>query len=221
MIDLLDKWCGKSWLYCLYGIGFVMLAIAVGHWQSWTGPQKVMGVMCVMLPIHVFEENTWPGGFPYMNNVAFGSHDPMVYPQNRLTNMWTNLGAEIIYILYLLVTPVWPAVAMINIIVFALGQCALHTRSGAVMYKIYKDRGKKTIYGPGSVSTYLGLVPLAVCAGVTMSGLDWGWLDVIGGILSLLLIVVPMILIPFRISARVRSRRFALTEKGCFADYGD
>lgn len=219
MKDILDKWCGSIWLYCLYGIGIIMLINMLIRWSGWETPQKVMGIMCVLLPLHVFEENTWPGGFPYMNNRAFGSPEPMICPQNRVTNMWTNLGAELIYIVFLLLTPIFPEALMVNIVVFALMQCVIHTRSGAVMYKLYKDKGKRTIYGPGSITSYIGLAPLAVYAlsWLVSSGAEVR--DILLGIISILIIVITMILIPFRISYRIRSARFALTDKGCFEKF--
>ena len=80
-------------------MGFVMLLVLLLNWSNWAISQKLICLLSVVIPMHIFEENTYPGGFFYMNNLSFGSKEPRVYPQNRLTNMITNLGAEIVFIL--------------------------------------------------------------------------------------------------------------------------
>lgn len=75
-----------------------MTCYLLWNWAAFDLPQKLACMLAVAVPLHVFEENTFPGGFFYMNNMGFGSKEPMVYPQNRCTNMITNLGAEIVII---------------------------------------------------------------------------------------------------------------------------
>lgn len=92
-VTVLDKWCDRVWLWVIYAIGIVMLCVICLNWNAWSIAEKLMGILTVLLPVHVFEENTFPGGFPYMNNVTGKSTAPMVYPQNKFTNMITNLAS--------------------------------------------------------------------------------------------------------------------------------
>ena len=96
--NLLQKWCDQAWLHCIYLIGIIMGNILLIKWPVWEVPQRLICLLAIMVPLHVFEENTAPGGFFYMNNLGQKSDAPLVYPQNRLTNMFTNLGAEFIFI---------------------------------------------------------------------------------------------------------------------------
>lgn len=50
----------------------------------WEISQKLACALAIIVPCHIFEENTLPAGFYYMNNVGFGSKEPMVYPQEPL-----------------------------------------------------------------------------------------------------------------------------------------
>lgn len=85
-----------------------------------------------------------------MNNTGFHSKEPMVYPQNQCTNMVTNLGAEIVLILVTFSTLKIEISAVTLVIFFGLGETIHHTRSGILMFQRYREKGKKTIYGPGS-----------------------------------------------------------------------
>ena len=93
-----SRWCDQMWLYLVYLLGVAMTCYLLWNWAAFDLPQKLACMLAVAVPLHVFEENTFPGGFFYMNNMGFGSKEPMVYPQNRCTNMITNLGAEIVII---------------------------------------------------------------------------------------------------------------------------
>ncbi|WP_187374077.1 hypothetical protein [Murimonas intestini] len=88
--DKLYQWCDQIWLHVLYGIGIAMSCLLVSRWSDISMPSKLMYMLTIMVPLHVFEENTFPGGFFFMNNLGQKSDRPMVYPQNMLTNMITN-----------------------------------------------------------------------------------------------------------------------------------
>lgn len=91
-MDKLHWWCDRAWLYAVYLEGVIMLCTLPVALVSWSAPKVIECLLVIFLAIHVFEENTWPAGFFYQNNLGVGSKEPMVYPQNMLTNMITNLG---------------------------------------------------------------------------------------------------------------------------------
>lgn len=50
----LDKWCDKIWLLVLYVVGILMFAITVAKWNDWGVPERLMAILTILLPIHVF-----------------------------------------------------------------------------------------------------------------------------------------------------------------------
>jgi hypothetical protein len=168
------------------------------------------------LAIHVFEENTWPAGFFYQNNLGVGSKEPMVYPQNMLTNMITNLGLLTLLSVFVFTGIVPDAMFVTLAVMFGIGECIGHTRGGILMYRRFRGAGKRTLYAPGLANTYLCLLPLATYG--------WWWLAanavsvdaVIAGIVLFACLAGCFIGIPLGISARVKSRRFAFTRKGYY-----
>lgn len=217
--DKLYQWCDQLWLHVLYGIGIMMSCFLIVGWSESSIPSKMMYLLTIMVPLHVFEENTLPGGFFFMNNLGQKSDKPMMYPQNMMTNMITNLGAEIVFITVLIFADYIPNSAVVVVIVFGYAECVHHTMDGIRMYKKYAGRGKKTIYGPGTITSFAGLIQLSTYGLVWLTKQSVGVNEVIIGIGIILFVVIGLILIPFQISKRLRSQRFAFRSKGYFEKY--
>ena len=217
--DKLYQWCDQLWLHVLYGIGIMMSCFLIVGWSESSIPSKLMYLLTIMVPLHVFEENTLPGGFFFMNNLGQKSDKPMMYPQNMMTNMITNLGAEIVFITVLIFADYIPNSAVVVVIVFGYAECIHHTMDGIRMYKKYAGRGKKTIYGPGTITSFAGLIQLSTYGLVWLTKQSVGVNEVIIGIGIILFVVTGLILIPFQISKRLRSQRFAFRNKGYFEKY--
>lgn len=154
-----------------------------------------------------------------MNNLGQRSDRPMVYPQNMLTNMITNLGAEILFIVVLIFADYIPNTAVIVVVLFGYAECIHHTMAGIRMYRRYADKGKRTIYGPGTITSYVGLIQLSTYGLVWLTKQNIVVSEVFAGIGIILLVVVGLILIPFIISKRVQSKRFAFSSNGYFEKY--
>lgn len=217
--DKLYQWCDQLWLHVLYGIGIMMSCFLIVGWSESSIPSKLIYLLTIMVPLHVFEENTLPGGFFFMNNLGQKSDKPMMYPQNMMTNMITNLGAEIVFITVLIFADYIPNSAVVVVIVFGYAECVHHTMDGIRMYKKYAGRGKKTIYGPGTITSFAGLIQLSTYGLVWLTKQSVGVNEVIIGIGIILFVVIGLILIPFQISKRLRSQRFAFRNKGYFEKY--
>lgn len=217
--SLFSKWCDQAWLYLVYLMAVAMACLLLWNWNSWEAAQKLVCLLAVAVPMHIFEENTYPAGFYFMNNLGFGSKQPMMYPQNRCTNMITNLGAEIVLILLTVNVSKITASAVALVVFFGIGETVNHTRSGVSMYFRYREKGKKTIYGPGLLTSWCVLIPL--------SALGTKWLlehaatapQIAGGIGIFLGIAVFLILLPFAVSIRVKSKVYAFQDKGYFEKY--
>ncbi len=218
-MNLLKKWCDRTWLYLVYFLGVAMACTLIWTWGSWDLSQKQVCILAIFVPAHVFEENSFPGGFYFMNNVSFGSKEPMAYPQNECTNMITNLGAEIVLILLTFFGWRIAPSAVTLVVVFGLAETLNHTRHGIMMFRRYREKGKKTPYGPGLATCWCLLIPLSI------AGIKW-LVDnpctagqIVGGIGIMIGIAVALILLPFAVSLRVKSKRFAFDDKGYFEKY--
>ncbi len=216
---MFQKWCDQTWLYAVYFLGIFMGCVLIWNWEAWEMSQKLVCLLAVAVPMHIFEENSFPAGFYFMNNTGFHSEEPMAYPQNQCTNMVTNLGAEIVLILVTFSASRIEVSAVTLVVGFGLGETLNHTRSGILMYRRYRQKEKKTIYGPGTVNSWCMLIPLSTAALKWLTvhpvsgGQIWGGIGIFFGI------AVFLIGLPFVISMRVRSRRFAFTDKGYFEKY--
>ncbi len=196
-----------------------MLNIVLIKWDDLSFVQRLMALLTVALPAHVCEENTFPGGFFYMNNLDLGTEDPYKYPQNQLSNMFTNLTGEIIYIILVLYANQIPAITVTVVIVFCLAEVVNHTRAGVKMLKLYRSKGKTTIYTPGTVTAYLVLLELSVFGIEWLTKNTFTWVDILLGVLIVFAIVVGCIVIPFVISYRVKSTRYMFTDNGYFKKF--
>ena len=217
--SLLSKWCDRIWLQILYMLGVGMGVVLFLHWNDWDLPQRLMGLLTIMVPLHVFEENTYPGGFYFMNNIGQHSDAPMVYPQNRLTNMITNLGAEIYFIFLLFFAKDLAAISVLVVVLFGLVETFMHTKDGLAIYKKYRTKGKRTIYAPGNATAFTVLFSMSVY------GIDWlvkNGLSIsqfFAGIGLVAFVIVGLILLPFSISRKIKSKTFAFTDLGYWAKY--
>ncbi len=220
-MDTLKKWCDRTWLYLVYALGVVMASTLIWNWDSWELSQKLVCILAILIPAHVFEEDSIPGGFYFMNNVGNGSEEPMVYPQNELTNMITNLGAETIVILLTFFGWRIEVSAVTLAFVFGLAETMIHLRNGIMMLRRYRDKGKKTIYGPGTITSCFLMIPLSAASLKWLVSNPVTVWQIIGGIGIMLGIAVCLILLPFAISRRVKSPRFAFDDKGYFEKYED
>jgi len=215
----LQKWCDQAWLYCIYLLAIIMGNILMIKWRVWDIPQIFMCLLAVMIPLHVFEENTAPGGFFFMNNLGRKSDVPLAYPQSRLTNMITNLGAEIYVIVLTIFASKIGTASVVAVIIFGVGELVHHTFSGVNMYNRYKSKGKTTIYGPGTITSYVCLLPLSVYGCYWLSEHSFDSKDIIAGVGIMLFIIVFLLLIPLGISGKVKSTKYAFTNAGYFSKY--
>lgn len=213
----MQVWCDRAWLYVIYALGLVMLNVLIINWPIWGVPQRLICLLTVLLPAHVFEENSYPGGFFYVNNLEQKSDDPMVYPQNMVTNMFTNLTAEVLFIWFALcAVQSIPNIVVTVVVLFGIGETVHHTRDGVLTYRRYHGRGKRTLYAPGVATSYMGLLELSVYGIWWLSGSIYTLAEFFIGLGIVVGVIVFLILVPFAISRKVKSQRFAFTDKGYF-----
>lgn len=110
--------------------------------------------------------------------------------------MITNLEATIGYIIMTVISLVLGYVPTGIIIGFCVLEVFLHTWFGTAMYFRLKSKEKTTIYGPGSITAYLGFGFFGVLLCHTMTGRSVGAMDIVIAVILLAWIALCCILIP-------------------------
>ena len=212
----LVKWCGKPWLAATYAIGLFLIVLAALKWNDWETPRRLLCLLAILLPLHVFEENSFPAGFHYMMNLAQNAREPNLGPMNRLSDMVSNFGGEVLFLLLLL----WGGSVGSCILVafFGLGESFVHTLLGVRIRRRLRDRGMRTIYGPGLASALCTLLPLSVWTINWLRGQTVRAADVLTGVLLIAGIVVLLIRIPIRVFGKYQPE-FAFSSSGYFRKF--
>ncbi len=150
----------SCWLYVITMISGVIIGITICHWSDWNLQEKLYALAAALLPIHVLEEWKFPGGFHTMYNLMADSNQPDRYPMNQISDMWTNM-IGIIMDCIVLTIGVDPFFCVMKI-VLCLGEVAGHTYGAIFSYRKFKQKGKRTPYNPGFLTTWCGFVPIAI-----------------------------------------------------------
>lgn len=213
---MLNKWCRKPWLYVMYTLGAVMAVILIVNWNRWDTAQKLLTAMAVVLPAHVYEEWQVPGGFHYSYNMLFGSEYPNRYPMNRLTDMITNFAGELFFIVLIIIGA--NTGMILALAIFSTLEVVIHTIVGAICYRKFKSKGKRSIYSPGLITAYIGFGVVGTLMFVWLSqnhisGSDW---LVALGILAVMLI--GMIAIPESLLKK-KENEYAFATAGYFEKF--
>lgn len=197
--ELFNNWCKTAWLKCGLLISALMIVLILVNWNSWSTALKCIAAVAALIPVHATEEWIFPGGFAYQYNLFLNSSDyPKAYPMNRASDMITVLGTTVMYallVLYFAVTetPV-PSGVLLGATGFSVLEVSVHTYFGIRAYGKFKNKGKTTIYGTGSVSAYTCFLPLG-CIMIwqitvqKFSVTDLGWCVAVLGIISVLVFV--------------------------------
>lgn len=160
--NFFTKWCSHYWLIVEFTLGIIMLLLLIMNWNNWSIANKFCCTIPIFIAIHVAEEWKLPGGFHYQYNLFNKSNDPNRYPLNQKSDMFINLGATIFYIILTFCPINNGLIAMAAF--FGFGESMIHTVFGIIMKKVFKKDGKKTIYGPGSITSYLYFFSIGICA---------------------------------------------------------
>ena len=200
----MNWWCDRAWIIFGCWITAVMTVLIMVFWQSWSAELKVIAAIAALIPIHVVEEWVFPGGFHFQyNTFLYKSEQPDRYPMCRKSDMITNLEATLLYIILTCICIINGEVntgMIMGTIVFCALEVFLHTLFGSLAYFRYKSKGKTTIYGPGSLTAYLGFGVLGVILlysmqGRTITSGDWIVCFVILAIIAFGCILIPETLI--------------------------
>ncbi|MGN1444188.1 MAG: HXXEE domain-containing protein [Acutalibacteraceae bacterium] len=160
MRKLVKGWL-SCWTYVITAVAGVLIGLTAANWTEWNLQTKLMALSTALLALHVLEEWYFPGGFHYIYNLMTKSETPDRYPMNQLTDMLTNL-IGILFGCVALIVGVNPVLALMQFIL-CCGEVICHTLSGFFIRKMFKAKGKRTIYNPGLFTSLFGYFPIAVC----------------------------------------------------------
>jgi len=215
--NLLQKFCGQWWINLMYALGAIMLVLTIIYGSTWATPRLLAALFVIVLPLHVFEELQFPAGFHYMMNTVQKSEAPNVGPENRLSDMVTNLGAEIIFIGFVVFGG--NLATSVAFAIFGIGESIVHTIFGILIWKHFKSNGKRTIYGPGSLSAYFTQLPISIYAIIWLSTQAVATSDIIIGIVIIMLIMGLLIRLPMMILGGKKHPEFAYESAGYFSKF--
>lgn len=190
MLQTLTK---RVWLYVLYALGVALLIVLVTQWSDWGWDRRLLAFTFLVLPFHVFEEWVWPAGFHVQYNLTMGTDQVDRYPMSRLTDSITNFAAMIFGLVLIAIggTP-----AVVGMMIFCLLEVIVHTFFGVRMLRQFRGDGKRSIYGPGSASAYLGFLPVGIGMIIYLSSIETSVLDWVGGVGVVALMLVSIVVIP-------------------------
>lgn len=160
MKEKITKWWLSVWLYVITMISGGVLGCLISNWLVWSFQTKLFAFATVLLPLHVLEEWHFPGGFHTMYNLMQKSDKIDRYPMNQLSDMWTNF-IGVIFGCVVLVIGVNPVFLFMQLFL-CFAEIFGHTVGGVFVYKMFKNKGKKTIYTPGSFTVWFGYIPIGV-----------------------------------------------------------
>ena len=194
-----NEWCKTAWLKFSLLITGGMLVLMLINGNTWSTPLKCIAVVAALVPVHATEEWIFPGGFAFQYNLFLNkSAYPNCYPMNRASDMITVLGTTIMYAIITLYFAVTgknvPSGILMGAACFSALEVSVHTFFGIKAYLKFKDHGKTTIYGTGSMTAYtgflvLGIIMLREILTLGVSGKDIVFCVIILGITSILCFV--------------------------------
>lgn len=194
-----DRWCRTEWLKFSLLITAAMEISILVNWNTWNTSLKCVAAVAALVPVHAVEEWIFPGGFAYQyNTFLYKSRYPLCYPMNRASDMVTVLGTAIMYACLVLFFAVSgkavPSGILMSLFGFSILEISFHTYCGVRAFLKFRNKGKSTIYGAGSMTAYVGFLPLACVTlrQIIMSNIslqDIGFCAAILGMIALLCFV--------------------------------
>lgn len=219
MKALMNLWL-EIWLYVAGLIALGLTAALIAQWDDISWVTRLIWMSVIILPLHAWEEWRLPGGLHYGYNLIMHKSDiPDVYPMNRLSDMITICLALLFGVAVLLFFSSMEIVA-IGMMFFCMTEVIMHTFAGLLSLKMFKSKGKRTIYNPGLGTSYalflpvgLGFIALIHSGQLVLEPLDWFEASVwfIGVVLTCVL--APEILY------RNKNTSFPFKERGYWEKY--
>lgn len=157
----LNWWCDRAWLMFGLCLTALMTLSLLLNWNTWSTSLKLLASITALIPVHAVEEWVFPGGFSYQyNTFLYKSDYPDRYPMCRASDMVTVLGTTLMFccvtLYYMFNDKNIFSGFLMGAMAFSFLEVCFHTYCGIRAFYKFKSKGKTTIYGPGSISAYMG-----------------------------------------------------------------
>ncbi len=162
-----NEWCKTAWLKFSLMISGIMILLILINWNVWALPLKCIAAITAWIPVHATEEWLFPGGFAFQYNLFLNnSKYPTRFPMNRASDMFTVLGTTLMFgiitLCFAITGHTVPSGILLGAACFSALEVSVHTYFGIRAYLKFKSKGKTTIYGTGSMTSYTGFLALCV-----------------------------------------------------------
>lgn len=183
-----------GWLFCMVGIGVYLVWRLARNWADATWVNRLCVLAMLVLVFHVWEEWVVPGGFHWVYNLQHGSSPAMsnYYPMNKLTDMITNFGGELLGLVWLLWKKDFRDEGGIAVGLFSIFEFVIHVYITVLSVSQYGGAP----YSPGLITATVGFLPVGVALVLAVirdkaSAKAWA-----GGLLILVLLSVVFVNMP-------------------------
>ena len=215
--SFLVKLSGQWWINVVYGLGAIALVATLVHGSTWEPPRLVAALFAAGLALHVLEKLNYPAGFHYMLNSIQNSEQPEVGPENRLSDLITNLGVQLLIVAVMIAGG--NKATTVAFVLFGIGESIVHLLFGVLILRKLRHKGKRTIYGPGTITALLAFLPAAIYAWAWLTTQTVGAWDIAIGVLIIAFTMGIMIRLPMMLIDGRNHPELAYTSTGYFAKY--
>lgn len=183
-----------GWLLCMIAIGIYCAWWLVRNWARASRVNRLVVLAMVVLVFHCWEEWVIPGGFHWVYNLQHGSPAEIsqYYPMNKLTDMITNFGGELLGFIWLLTRKDFRDEGGIAVGIFSIFEFVIHVYITILSVAQYGGAP----YSPGLLTATVGFLPVGIALLVVVVRGHAGWKDWLGGLLILVLLSVVFVNLP-------------------------
>ncbi len=186
-----------GWLYLMIAIGIYLVNYLKKNKGEVDDTTKGVIFAMIVLVFHVWEEWVVPGGFHWVYNIQHGSSAELasMYPMNKVTDMITNFGGELLGFFWLLGKKNFKNEAAIAVGLFSFFEVFIHVYITVLSVQEYGGLW----YAPGLVTAVFGFLPAGIyqIRAVIKNHADWkAWAK---GLLLLVAMSVIFVTLPEQI----------------------
>ena len=212
-----------GWLYAMIVLSVVVtvqMVVARQKGEPWDALRKLGAFTIIVLTLHVWEEWVIPGGFHYIYNIASDAALRDRYPMSRLTDMITNFGGAILWFV-LVEADRYGRRMSFAVMLFSYFEFIVHNLLAYQSMTALYDAGIYSgFYAPGLVTAVCCWLPLGIAYTVWFAREGFGWKDVVGGVVLLVVLSQCLVTLPENL-IKSEENPYAFDNAGWYERYVD